>query len=66
MFLRNRMKGLQSFIGTMIFYVLLSYIVMPLAFFYFVEKTLMSAGNGFVVGSIVSILLWFMFRSSII
>ena len=59
------MKGLNSFIATMIFYIVLSYVLMPLAFFYFVEKTLMSAGNGFVAGSILSVLLWFSFRSSI-
>lgn len=60
------MKGLNSFIGTMLFYIVLSYVIMPLVFFYFVEKSLMSAGNGFVAGSILSILLWFSFRSSII
>ena len=59
------MKGLQGFIGTMLFYVVLSYFVMPLVFFYFIEKTLTSAGNGFVVGSVLSILLWFSFRSYI-
>ena len=59
------MKGLNSFIATMIFYIVLSYVLMPLAFFYFVEKTLMSAGNGFIAGSILSILLWLSFRSSI-
>jgi hypothetical protein len=60
------MKGLNSFIATMIFYIVLSYVLMPLVFFYFVEKTLMSAGNGFVVGSILSLLLWFSFRSSVL
>ena len=60
------MKGLQGFIGTMLFYVILSYFIMPLAFFYFIEKSLTSAGNGFVVGSIISILMWFSFRSYII
>ena len=59
------MKGLNSFIATMIFYIVLSYVLMPLVFFYFVEKTLMSAGNGFIAGSILSILLWLSFRSSI-
>jgi hypothetical protein len=59
------MKGLNSFIATMIFYIVLSYVLMPLVFFYFVEKTLMSAGNGFVTGSILSVLLWFSFRSSV-
>ena len=33
------MKGLNSFIATMIFYIVLSYVLMPLVFFYFVEKS---------------------------
>lgn len=60
------MKGLQSFIGVMLFYVVLSYIVVPLFFFFYVEKTLLSAGNGFIAGSILSIILWLSFRSYII
>jgi hypothetical protein len=60
------MKGLSTFAGTMIFYIILSYVIMPLIFFYFVEKTLKSAGNGFVIGSIISIIMWFSFRSYII
>jgi hypothetical protein len=60
------MKGLTPFLGVMAFYAVLSYIVGPLGFYYFVDKTLMSAGNGFVVGSIVSVLLWFTFRSTIL
>jgi hypothetical protein len=60
------MKGLTTFIGVMVFYAILSYVAFPLAFYYFVEKSLMSAGNGFVVGSIVSVLLWFTFRSTIL
>lgn len=60
------MKGLNSFIATMIFYIVLSYVLMPLFFFYFVEKTLIAAGNGFIAGSILSILLWLSFRSSVL
>jgi hypothetical protein len=60
------MKGFHAFIGTMLFYIVLSYLIMPLGFYFFVEKSLTSAGNGFVVGSIVSVALWFSFRSSII
>ena len=60
------MKGLNTFIGVMLFYAILSYIAFPLAFYYFIEKSLMSAGNGFVVGSIVSVLLWFTFRTTIL
>jgi hypothetical protein len=60
------MKNLQTFIGVMVFYIVLSYIIMPLIFFYTIEKSLMSAGNGFVVGSILSIILWFTFRDTIL
>jgi hypothetical protein len=60
------MAGLQMFIGTMLFYILLSYVVMPVIFYYYVEKTLLSAGNGFVAGSLLSVVLWYTFRSQIV
>lgn len=60
------MAGLQMFIGTMLFYILLSYVVMPIVFYYYVEKSLLSAGNGFVAGSLLSVLLWYTFRSQIV
>ena len=60
------MAAYEMFVGVMVFYALLSYIVFPLAFYFFLEKNLNSAGNGFVVGSVVSILLWFTFRSTIL
>jgi hypothetical protein len=60
------MKGFQMFLFVMVFYILLSYLIMPLAFYYLGDKTLMSAGNGFIVGSLISVGLWLTFRSSII
>lgn len=60
------MKGFQMFLSVMVFYILLSYLIMPLAFYYLGDKTLMSAGNGFIVGSLVSVALWLTFRSSIL
>lgn len=54
------------FVGVMVFYAVLSYVVMPVAFYNFFGKNLNSAGNGFVVGSLVSVLLWYTFRSQII
>ena len=60
------MKGFNAFVGTMLFYIVLSYAIMPLVFYYFVDNTLMRAGNGFAIGSRVSIVLWFNFRSQII
>jgi len=52
---------LQTFIGIMVFYIVLSYIIFPLSFYYLAGKKLTAAGNGFIVGSIVSIILWYNF-----
>lgn len=49
---------LQTFLGIMGFYILLSYIIFPMIFYYLMGKSLTSAGNGFIVGSLVSIGLW--------
>jgi len=49
---------LYKFIGIMLFYIFLSYVVFPFIFFNSFGKTYKAAGNGFIVGSIVSILLW--------
>ena len=49
---------LQTFLGIMAFYALLAYVIFPLIFYYLVDSSLQSAGNGFIVGSIVSIGLW--------
>ena len=50
--------GLSTFIGIMVFYILLSYVIGPVLFYYAFGKTLKSAGNGFIVGSLASIALW--------
>ena len=59
-------KNMQMFLGIMVFYILLSYIIGPLIFYYLVEKSLTSAGNGFVLGSLISIALWYGFGSKMI
>jgi len=56
----------QMFLQIMMFYGLLSYVIGPAFFYYFVEKSLASAGNGFVVGSILSIVLWIGFGSKMV
>lgn len=53
------MSKFQTFLYVMAFYILLSYVLFPLTFYYLMGKTLTSAGNGFVVGSILSIILWY-------
>lgn len=56
----------QTFFMIMLFYILLSYVIGPLFFYYFVNKSLLSAGNGFAAGSILSIILWYTFGSKMI
>ena len=49
----------SAFVSIMAFYIFLSYLLFPMIFFYFVEKSYSSAGNGFVLGSLISIGLWY-------
>ena len=60
------MNNYWTFISIMLFYIVLSYLIMPVVFYYAFGKTLLSAGNGFVAGSIVSILLWYFYGSKMI
>ena len=59
-------KKLQLFIGIMLFYILLSYILFPFCFYFFIHTSLTSAGNGFIVGSVISILLWIFFGRNMV
>jgi hypothetical protein len=56
----------QLFLSIMLFYVFLSYVVGPLVFYYTMGKTLKSAGNGFIVGSLASIALWLFVGSKMV
>uniref|UniRef100_A0A6C0DLF5 Uncharacterized protein n=1 Tax=viral metagenome TaxID=1070528 RepID=A0A6C0DLF5_9ZZZZ len=56
----------SKFVQIMLFYILLSFFIMPLLFYFLINKTDASAGNGFVVGSILSLLLWFVYGSKMI
>ena len=56
----------QTFVMIMVFYAFLSYILVPGFFFFFVEKSLQSAGKGFIVGSLISIVLWLMYGSKMV
>jgi hypothetical protein len=50
---------LGKFAPIMIFYAILTYIIGPLFFYFLIEKSAASAGNGFVAGAILSIILWY-------
>ena len=56
----------NKFVMIMLFYVFLAHILFPVAFYYLVNRSLLSAGNGFVFGSVVSILLWYGFGSKMV
>jgi hypothetical protein len=49
----------NQFMMIMLFYIFLSYILGPIVGYYAISKTVSGAGNGFVAGSILSIILWY-------
>jgi hypothetical protein len=59
-------SDLYIFIRIMLFYILLSYIVFPISFYYYFGKSLKHAGSGYVIGSIISVLLWYFYGSKMI
>lgn len=60
------MSDFSTFIGIMVFYAILTFIMFPAAFYYFMDRTLASAGTGFVVGSLISVALWFFYGSKMV
>ncbi len=54
------------FLYIMAFYIFISYILGPIIFYYLIDKSLLSAGNGFIAGSILSIILWLMVGSKMV
>jgi hypothetical protein len=58
--------NLQKFVAIMVFYIMLSYVIMPLMFYYLIEKSLLMAGHGFALGSAVSVMLWYTVGSTMI
>lgn len=51
-------KTMTTFLQIMGFYMFLTYVLGPVIFYYAFGRTLASAGNGFIAGSILSIMLW--------
>jgi hypothetical protein len=50
--------NITKYTGVMAFYAVLTYIVFPAIAYFFFGKTLEAAGNGFIAGSVVSVVLW--------
>ena len=51
---------MNKFMMIMMFYIFLSYILGPIVGYYSMGKNVKAAGNGFVAGSVLSIILWYM------
>lgn len=54
----NLSFNLTKYTGVMAFYAVLTYLLFPVIAYFLFGKTLEAAGNGFIVGSIVSVVLW--------
>jgi hypothetical protein len=59
-------SNITTFISIMIFYAILSSVIGPIIFYYLGNKSLQMAGYGFIVFSIISILLWYMYGRKMI
>lgn len=53
--------NLTKYTGVMAFYAVLTYLLFPAIAYFLFGKTLEAAGNGFIAGSIVSVVLWKVF-----
>jgi len=56
----------NRFIQIMLFYIVLSYVVFPVVAYYMFGRNLQVAGMGYVVGSIVSIILWLTYGKNLV
>jgi hypothetical protein len=56
----------NTFLYIMAVYIFISYVLGPIAFYYLIDKSLLSAGNGFIAGSILSIILWLVVGSKMV
>ena len=56
----------NMFVGIMVFYAILTYVIVPYIYYVNVEKTLKGAGKGFILGSVISVLLWMFFGSKMV
>ena len=50
--------NITKYTGVMAFYAVLTYLIFPAIAYFLFGKTLEAAGNGFIAGSVVSVILW--------
>ena len=54
----NLTFNITKYTGVMAFYAVLTYLLFPAIAYFLFGKTLEAAGNGFIAGSVVSVILW--------
>ena len=54
----NMNFNITKYTGVMAFYAVLTYILFPAIAYFLFGKTLEAAGKGFIVGSVISVILW--------
>jgi hypothetical protein len=59
-------KGLVTFASIMLFYAVLACVLTPLVFYFIGKRSLKVAGHGFLVGSVLSMVLWVMYGSKMV
>jgi len=58
----NKMNfNITKYTGVMAFYAVLTYVLFPAIAYFLFGKTLEAVGNGFIAGSVVSVVLWKMY-----
>jgi hypothetical protein len=50
--------NVTKYAGVMAFYAVITYLLFPVIAYFMFGKTLEAAGNGFIVGSVISVILW--------
>ena len=53
--------NVTKYTGVMAFYAVLTYLLFPVIAYFMFGKTLEAAGNGFIAGSVISVVLWKVF-----
>ena len=53
--------NITKYAGVMAFYAVLTYLLFPVIAYFMFGKTLEAAGNGFIAGSVISVVLWKVF-----
>jgi hypothetical protein len=50
--------NITKYTGVMAFYAVITYLLFPVIAYFLFGKRLEAAGNGFIVGSVISVVLW--------